>query len=148
MSSQSQPIDLTGSCYCRNLTFQMHLDSKDDARTSLCHCKNCKKAFGGAFGLTTKVPLKGFRYAQGSGEPTVHVGDNGSGTNLYREFCPKCGSYICEYGEQAKSDFRYIATGALDDPSAVPPKGEFFCSLREGWMPEVPNVFHKQKIKE
>jgi hypothetical protein len=28
----------------------------------------------------------------------IHVGDNGSGTDIYREFCPKCGSYICEYG--------------------------------------------------
>ena len=24
--------------------------------------------------------------------------DNGSGTNLFREFCPVCGAYICEYG--------------------------------------------------
>lgn len=71
MSSQSQPVDLTGSCFCGNLTYQLYLDSKGDARTSLCHCRNCKKAFGGAFGLTSKAPLKGFRYAEGSGEPTV-----------------------------------------------------------------------------
>lgn len=65
------PVNLTGSCYCRNLKYHVDLDSKDDARTSLCHCSNCKKAFGGAFGLTSKVPLKAFGYEGGIGEPTV-----------------------------------------------------------------------------
>ncbi|KAF2742064.1 hypothetical protein M011DRAFT_413331 [Sporormia fimetaria CBS 119925] len=139
------PLNLTGSCFCRNLTYTIHLSSLDDARTSLCHCGNCKKAFGGAFGVTSKIPVGSFSYDQGN---QVHAGDNGSGSIVYREFCGKCGSYICEYGEQAKNSFRYITLGSLDDPSALPPKGEFFCSQREKWMPEVPGCFQKQKIKE
>jgi hypothetical protein len=32
----------TGSCYCKEITFQGEIDSPDNARTSLCHCNNCK----------------------------------------------------------------------------------------------------------
>ncbi|KAF2252234.1 DUF636 domain protein [Trematosphaeria pertusa] len=145
---KTEVVNLTGSCFCRRLTYKLRLDSKDDARTSLCHCSNCKKAFGGAFGLTAKVPLQSFLYTKESGTPKIHSADNGSGSIIHREFCNTCGSYICEYGDAVKDNFRYIAVGSLDDPSALPPKGEFNCIEREKWMPEIPDVFHKQKIKE
>ncbi|KAK3169544.1 hypothetical protein OEA41_008928 [Lepraria neglecta] len=136
-----------GGCYCGELKYTVDI-SPDDARTSLCHCKNCKKFFGTAFGLTTKVPISSFSYTSDSKKPTIHEADNGSGTMLHREFCPTCGSGILEVGEPAMKDFRYIMTGTLDHPGDLPPKGEFFCRRREKWMPEVPGIFHKQEIKE
>ncbi|KAF2137499.1 uncharacterized protein K452DRAFT_353495 [Aplosporella prunicola CBS 121167] len=139
-------VKLTGSCYCRNLEYEVNLDSTEDARTSLCHCKNCKKAFGTNYGLTAKLPKDAFKYTKGT--PKEHAADNGSGTVLYREFCDTCGSFILEYGEPAKPHFRYICVGSLDDPEALPPKGEFFCRSRQSWMPEVPNTFQKKEIKE
>jgi len=64
-------------------------------------------------------------------------------------------------------DFVYVFYGTLDKPTDLPPKGEFFCSRRDNWMPEVPSecrstksdwwqqlivfsldLFHKQKIQE
>jgi Uncharacterized conserved protein len=32
----------TGSCYCRAIEYELELSSPDEARTSLCHCRNCK----------------------------------------------------------------------------------------------------------
>ncbi|KAI0696479.1 DUF636 domain protein [Cerioporus squamosus] len=139
-------VKLTGSCYCRNLEYVVNLNSKDEARTSLCHCRNCKKAFGGNYGLTAKVPKDSFKYTKG--KPKEHAADNGSGTTLYREFCDNCGSFILEYGEEAKEHSRYICVGSLDDPEALPPKGEFFTKDRLSWMPQVPNTFQKKEIKE
>ncbi|KAJ5234123.1 Glutathione-dependent formaldehyde-activating enzyme/centromere protein V [Penicillium citrinum] len=138
--------DLTGSCYCRKIEYRLQLASPEDARTSLCHCRNCKKAFGTNYGLTAKVPKEAFRYTKGS--PKEHAADNGSGTTIYREFCDTCGSFILEYGEMAKDKFRYIVVGSLDTPEALPPKGEFFCKARASWMPEIPGIFHKQEIKQ
>lgn len=66
-----EPLSLTGTCYCTNLKYLLRLEDKKDAKTMLCHCKSCKKAFGGAFGLTAKVPIRAFRYAPASGKPTV-----------------------------------------------------------------------------
>ena len=31
-----------GSCYCRSIRYEISLESKDEARTSICHCRNCK----------------------------------------------------------------------------------------------------------
>jgi hypothetical protein len=47
------------------------------------------------------------------------------------------------FQEQAADKFRYIMWGTFDDPDKFPPKGEFFCKYRAGWMPEVPG---KSKI--
>ncbi|KAJ5826429.1 Glutathione-dependent formaldehyde-activating enzyme/centromere protein V [Penicillium riverlandense] len=135
-----------GSCFCRKIQYELRLASPDDARTSLCHCRNCKKAFGTNYGLTAKVPKESFHLT--TGKPKEHEADNGSGVVIHREFCDNCGSFILEYGTAAKDHFRYICVGSLDDPEALPPKGEFFCQSRASWMPEVPNIFHKQAIKE
>ncbi|CEI63829.1 unnamed protein product [Fusarium venenatum] len=146
----------TGKCVCGNVKYSVSLDSPDDARTSLCHCGSCKRAFGTNFGLTTKVALEGFRYDEG--KPKSFKQENG----VIREFCDNCGAFICEYGcwldhvtsvlrvsqEQAADKFRYIMWGTFDDPDKFPPKGEFFCKYRAGWMPEVPDLFHKNEIKE
>ena len=39
-----------------------------------------------------------------------------------------------------KDKFRYIVAGSLDDPDALPPRGEFFCKSRASWMPEIPGT--------
>jgi len=135
----------TGSCYCGELKYELDLASPDDARTSICHCKNCRKWTGSAFGITSKIPKKAFKYTAGT--PTHHTSDNGSGTKLHREFCATCGGGILEYGENA-GDNTYITYGTLDNPEALPPKGEFFCKVRQSWMPEIEGLFHKQEIKE
>lgn len=105
-----------GSCFCRNIEYELQLDSPDDARTSLCHCRSCKvlifssagtvhafltilfsqKAFGTNYGLTAKVPKNAFHVT--AGNPKEHTADNGSGAVIYREFCDNCGSFILEYG--------------------------------------------------
>ncbi|CEJ62272.1 Putative DUF636 domain protein [Penicillium brasilianum] len=142
----------TGSCFCRKIEYELRLGSADDARTTLCHCRNCKKAFGTNYGLTAKVPKDSFHLTKG--QPKEHAGDNGSGATIYRYFCDTCGSFILEFGascsprENAKDHFRYICVGSLDDPEALPPKGEFFCKARASWMPEIPDVFHKQEIQK
>jgi len=112
---------------------------------SICHCKNCKKFTGSAFGITAKIPRKAFTV--NCGKPVVYEDDNGTGTILHREFCGICGSSLLEYGEHA-GDNTYIFYGTLDNPEALPPKGEFFCKQRASWQPEIPGIFHKQELHE
>jgi len=135
------PVHLQGRCVCRKLRYSLDLDSPDDARTTLCHCNSCRRAFGTNYGLTAKVPLQSLKYEEGT--PKLFKEENG----VTREFCDSCGAYICEYGEEAADKFRYIMWGTLDEPEKIPPKGEFFCKNRTEWMPEIPDVFKKQEIK-
>lgn len=55
-----------------------------------------QKAFGTNYGLTAKILKDALRLT--AGKPKEHVGDNGSGSLLHREFCDNCGSFILEYG--------------------------------------------------
>lgn len=48
-------LNLTGTCTCKKLQYTVKLESNDQARTTLCHCSSCKKAFGTNYGLTSKV---------------------------------------------------------------------------------------------
>jgi len=139
---------IPGGCYCRKIRYEVKLDNPDEqARTSICHCVNCKKFTGGEHGITTKIPKSSFEVTQGKDSVTVHEADNGVGVILHREFCKECGGPILEYGANA-GDFVYIFYGSFDHPTTLPPKGEFFTSKRDSWMPEVPGLFQKKKIQE
>jgi hypothetical protein len=56
-----------GSCYCKEIKYTVTLDSKDQARTSICHCGNCRVRFkicrrllaSGAGGLRRLGDFKG-----------------------------------------------------------------------------------------
>jgi len=38
-------------------------------------------------------------------------------------------------------------TGTLDDgPDALPPKGEFYTSERNKWMPQIPGTYYSRKL--
>ncbi|KIW91961.1 uncharacterized protein Z519_06943 [Cladophialophora bantiana CBS 173.52] len=153
---------IPGGCYCGRIRYEITLDDPDkEARTSICHCGNCKKFTGGNFGITSKIPRSSFQITQGHDSVKVHEEGNGTGTILHREFCKECGSGLLEYGnivsgasinaeyDQANAgDFVYVFYGTLDHPTDLPPKGEFFTSRRDSWMPEIPGLFQKKKIKE
>lgn len=91
-------VTITGHCTCGAVRYSVDLDSAESARTSLCHCASCRRAFGTNYGLTTKVPLDGFKYVEG--KPKRFMQENG----VTREFCDNCGVFICEYGVSRQSN--------------------------------------------
>jgi hypothetical protein len=46
--------------------------------------------------LTAKIAKDAFSYTKGTAKE--YKGDNGSGSDIIREFCDNCGSFILEYG--------------------------------------------------
>lgn len=95
-----KPLLFTGGCFCKKVTYTIRLARMDDARTTACHCKDCKKTFGNAFGVTVKVPVTSVRMT--GGKVQVHKSDNVSESPSYREFCNECGSTICTYEVSAR----------------------------------------------
>ncbi|OTA78791.1 hypothetical protein M434DRAFT_402187 [Hypoxylon sp. CO27-5] len=141
---------LPGGCYCGSIRYVINLeDPETQARTSICHCGNCKKFTGGEHGITTKIPKSAFEITKGRDRIKIHEADNGSGVTLHREFCGTCGGPLLEYGANA-GDKIYVFYGTMEDHARgqVEPKGEFFCKLRDPWMPEIEGLFQKQEIKE
>jgi hypothetical protein len=91
----TEPLLFTGGCHCKNLSYTIRLASKEEARTMVCHCTDCKKTFGSIFGVTVRVPVTSVRMT--GGKVAVYKADHGAGACSYREFCGECGSTICTY---------------------------------------------------
>ncbi|GAA5904942.1 hypothetical protein JCM6882_002400 [Rhodosporidiobolus microsporus] len=150
-------VTYEGGCYCRSVRYTVTLQNPaEEARSSMCHCKNCKKFTGGPYGLTIKLPISSIAYTAGSspqgdgpGALTTHTADNGSGAQITRWFCSTCGTGLAEVGEQVKDKQRYLFTGTLDDSEAdiARPKGEFFTKYRASWLQPI-DGFQKKEIKE
>ncbi|GAA6013967.1 hypothetical protein JCM10207_000188 [Rhodosporidiobolus poonsookiae] len=137
-----------GGCYCRAVRYTVTLSDPDkEARSSMCHCSNCKKFTGTPYGLTIKLPFASLSYTSSS-TLTEHTAPNGS-SSLTRWFCSTCGSGLAEVGEAAKGEYRYLFAGTLDDPEAdiARPKGEFFTRERVGWLAPI-DGFQKREIKQ
>ncbi|KAI1152412.1 Mss4-like protein [Nemania diffusa] len=132
---------LPGGCACGAVRYALALpDPGSQARTSLCHCGACKRFTGGNYGITTRVPRAAFALERGREALRVHEGENGSGVVITPGVLR---------GENA-GDNIYVFYGTLDDHARgqVEPKGEFFCKLRDPWMPEIEGLFHKDEIKK
>ena len=97
----AEHLVFTGGCYCKKITYTIRLANRQEARTTTCHCRDCKKTFGSVFGVTVKVPVTGVKMT--GGRPQMHKSENGSGTYSYREFCNECGSTVCTYEVRMKS---------------------------------------------
>ncbi|BGP15684.1 hypothetical protein JCM10213v2_003673 [Rhodosporidiobolus nylandii] len=147
-----------GGCYCGAVRYTIELQSPDEeARSSMCHCKNCSKFTGCTYGLTIMIPKLSLTYTAGTsakgendGALKTHTADNGSGSQLTRWFCQVCGTGIAEVGETVKYKQRYVFAGTLDDKEAdiARPKGEFFTKYRASWLQPVEGAFQKKEIKE
>lgn len=76
---------LTGRCGCGEVTFNCCESPK---LLSHCHCSECRRAYGSAFGSIVVVPRSGFRYD--SGEDAI--ARFAASVRVNRYFCRGCGS--------------------------------------------------------
>ena len=114
---------IKGSCLCGGIGFEI------DAVRSLthCHCRNCRKLTGAAFGSYVHVDADKFRLL--SGKDLMQRFESSTGS--FRTFCKVCGSI-------APSKATYLTTlsipaGLLDNDPGVRPKLHVFVSSKAPW---------------
>ena len=101
-----------GGCLCGNLRYEV---AKKPARTTICHCKFCQRATGGAYMVEPIFDTQDFAIIKGSPTKYVHVSE-GSGKEVNVHFCANCGTKLYLTFE------RFIGVvgvhaGTLDEPS-------------------------------
>lgn len=112
-------MKLTGQCLCGELQYEI---SKEPVLAFLCHCKDCQRSGGSFFHAGLTVQKDGFEIT--SGDPVIYQSQSDSGNRIYRRFCGKCGSGICNDIPDFAPDFVVIKVGTLDDTSQVQPARE------------------------
>jgi len=119
--------NLKGSCLCGAVSYEWRNDPKE---VTYCHCNDCKKATGSAYGLSIEADLETLNILSGHLKEYKKTSDNGN--ILTREFCPECGSVLFIKAENYPS-LVWISAGNLDDSEMIKPTQQIWTKRRISW---------------
>ena len=109
---KSKSSGISGSCLCGAIRFE--IDTPPICINN-CHCSQCRKASGAAFGSFLHTRIKNFKWISGQDLLTEYR----SGSGGARPFCGKCGSRVPVVNED--ENHVIVPAGTLDgDPGAKP----------------------------
>ncbi len=116
------------TCACGQLRA---ICSGEPVLVSLCHCADCQRRTGSAFGAAAFFPRAA---VETSGEASRYQRASDSGFPVDFRFCPACGSTV--FWEPArKPDLIAVALGAFADPTFPGPTKEVYVDRRHPWVP-------------
>ena len=116
---------LKGSCLCGTVQYEI---SAQLSNLSNCHCIQCQKAHGAAFGTYARVDKRAFRFTNGEDIVSCYR----SSKNVTRTFCGLCGSTL-QYID-GNTPYLNIAVASLDDPIEETVTEEIWCSKKAPWL--------------
>jgi hypothetical protein len=118
---------ITGHCLCGSIAYQV---AGTIGPAGYCHCDDCRRRSGSAFGISVMVEAAGLRIVRG--QPKTFTKRAESGVELGRAFCPDCGSAL--FTTSAKHPlFVYVQAGSLDDPQVVQPTQQSWTRSAVSW---------------
>ena len=100
-------------CCCGSVTVDLAGDSKLNA---LCHCDNCRKRTGSAFGHSLYFSRDALQRAVGITR-TYSISNEGGAQQRF--FCPRCGTTVYWYWERFP-EWVGVAAGCLSEPAPSP----------------------------
>ncbi len=118
----------TATCSCRQL--RVTCDG-EPVRVSICHCPNCQRRTGSAFGAQARFPDDGVRIEGSSNAWTRHHDDGDACTHV---FCPTCGTTVL-WRLDSVPGFTSVAIGAFADPDFPAPSVSVWEETRIRWVP-------------
>jgi hypothetical protein len=104
---------LTGGCQCGEIKY---VYSGDPMGIYICHCKECQKQSGSAFGISVEVRHDKFKIVHGA--PKYWERKANSGKIVKCAFCSNCGSRPWHESD-AEIHSLSIKGGSLDQPIDV-----------------------------
>ncbi len=117
---------LTGECQCGKVKYSVQGDVHS---LNVCHCLDCQKQSGSAFGMSLIIEPDNFQLS--SGELSTFLTTAASGREKTCGFCPNCGVRIYN----ATSALMAIKAGTLDDTSRLKPAAHYWTKSKQSWMP-------------
>ena len=119
--------EIEGGCLCGAVRYSA---SVEPVLVGVCHCRDCQKFTGSAFGILVGVPRVAFELR---GPVKTFSKPADSGRPIVRLFCPECGSSIAEE-PGSRPELVILNGGTLDDPDAVTPAMQIYCDRELSWV--------------
>lgn len=118
--------DRTGGCQCGRVRYHV---TGDPLALVACHCKECQRQSGSAFGMSLMVRESGFTV---EGELKMFERCADSGRTLRCFFCPECGTRIYHQPAYAAGVVN-IKAGTLDDTTTLEPQFHTWVDSKQPW---------------
>jgi hypothetical protein len=115
----------SGSCLCGGIRFQIDAELPP---VQLCHCAQCRKAQGSAFGANLPVDRAAFRLLCGAELLKAYESSPGK----QRVFCSVCGSPIYSCRDQLPGVLR-VRAGLIDGPLPAGVALHFHVASKADW---------------
>jgi hypothetical protein len=134
------PVPFTGRCLCEAIHFRV---TQEPLTIYACHCTDCQKRSGSAFGLSMWVNRSSIQVTKG--EVTLHESVNAEGKPRRAKICGQCG--VRMWSEPPKyPDYAVMRPGILDDRSWVRPIAHIWTRSAQPWFvfPEGVPKYEKQ----
>ena len=116
---------LKGHCECGRVTFEVNSGVRD---FSHCHCSQCRRLHGAAYGTFAGIPRKTFKYVTGEKD----VKSYWSSEKNERVFCGNCGSNIMVVDNTDPDDF-YLSMSTIEDDPEIPEGYHIWVSSKAPW---------------
>ena len=117
-----------GGCQCGAIRYRIE---GEPLAVGVCHCKECQRQSGSAFGMSLIVPREAFRLL--SGAPKTFIRTSESGRPVVCAFCSECGTRI--YHEvRWREGILNVKPGTLDDTSQLAPATQVWTSSKQAWL--------------
>ena len=114
-----------GSCLCKGVRF---IIEGELAPIQICHCSQCRRAQGGAFGANIPVETAKLKFL--SGLDLLHRYESSPGKT--RAFCSICGSPVLSERSSLPGVVR-IRAGLLAEPVAAEVESHAYVDSKAAW---------------
>ena len=116
---------IKGHCECGKVTFEVDGEILD---FSHCHCSQCRRLHGAAYGTFAGVARDQFRYATGEDDITVYA----SSAKNDRVFCSVCGSTIM-VDPKRDPKYLYLSMSAIEGDPPLPDGYHIYVGSKAPW---------------
>ena len=128
------PAPYSGRCLCGRVRYRL---TQEPLVTYACHCTDCQKRTGAAFGLSMWVRRAAIELTQG--EPVLNVSSTEDGRERHTRVCGAC--LIRLWSEpQKRPEIAVVRPGTLDDTSWVRPQLHIWTRSAQPWFEFPPAV--------
>jgi hypothetical protein len=119
---------MLGGCVCGAVRYRV---TAEPIAFYVCHCTDCQRRTGSAFGLMMIVRTETLELISGS--PTSFKADLPGGRRDRGGFCPACAVKLW-YEHDAYPQIRGLLAGTLDDAPRYAPHGDVWTRSARSWV--------------
>ena len=124
-----------GGCQCGAIRYRVE---GDPLSVGVCHCRECQRQTGSAFGMSFIVRKEQLQLLAGT--PKTFTRSSDSGRPVVCAFCGECGTRIYHVPAWLEGVVN-VKAGTFDDPSSVRPTVEIWTARKLPWV-EMPAGLH------